>query len=75
MPIYEYGCQKCGHEFEELVMAEEDPCCPACGSKEVQKMMSKCSHQGGCCQTTGEASTGGGGCHGCAGGHCATCGH
>ena len=33
MPIYEYGCKKCGHKFEELVMAGSGPAkCPKCGS-------------------------------------------
>lgn len=36
MPIYVFGCEKCGKEFEELVgrMGATVPC-PACGSKKV----------------------------------------
>ena len=31
MPIYEYKCQSCGHEFEELVsLGGPAPACPAC---------------------------------------------
>ncbi|WP_417292104.1 FmdB family zinc ribbon protein, partial [Desulfovibrio porci] len=25
MPIYEYSCEKCGHEFEELVFDDVAP--------------------------------------------------
>ena len=31
MPIYEYACKSCGHEFEELIRGNEQPACPACG--------------------------------------------
>ncbi|HUU82561.1 MAG TPA: zinc ribbon domain-containing protein [Phycisphaerae bacterium] len=35
MPVYEYICRKCGHEFEELVksMSSRDEVdCPSCGA-------------------------------------------
>jgi putative FmdB family regulatory protein len=33
MPIYEYKCQSCGHEFEELVsVGGPAPACPTCQS-------------------------------------------
>ncbi|MCR5814126.1 MAG: zinc ribbon domain-containing protein [Desulfovibrio sp.] len=78
MPIYEYGCRKCGHEFEELVFSDATPKCPDCGSDDVEKLMSKCCHTGGGCGCSSygaESSGGGGGCAGCSGGHCASCGH
>lgn len=77
MPIYEYGCKKCGHEFEELVFGDATPNCPECGSGDVQKMMSACCHCGGEGDDYSAASapSTGGGCAGCAGGHCASCGH
>ena len=44
MPIYEYTCKKCGHEFEELVFSQKDmPACPQCGSRNTEKLMSACS--------------------------------
>ncbi|WP_207261750.1 zinc ribbon domain-containing protein [Desulfovibrio sp. Huiquan2017] len=44
MPIYEYICKQCGHEFEELVFKAEAPApCPRCGSAETEKLMSACS--------------------------------
>ena len=40
MPIYEYACKKCGHEFEEFVRGNEQPACPACGAGRVERQMS-----------------------------------
>jgi putative FmdB family regulatory protein len=40
MPIYEYACRACGHEFETLVRASETPDCAACGSAELDKKLS-----------------------------------
>ncbi len=40
MPIYEYVCRKCGHEFEVLVRGEEKPACPACGRGNLARQMS-----------------------------------
>jgi len=40
MPIYEYRCERCQHEFEELVYASDTPRCPACEATNLQKLMS-----------------------------------
>lgn len=41
MPMYEYQCCPCGHRFEELVGASQAaPPCPACGSKDVARILS-----------------------------------
>lgn len=42
MPIYEYECQKCGHQMEALQKMSDDPLveCPACGEHELKKMVS-----------------------------------
>ncbi len=33
MPMHDYRCTKCGHEFEDLIaLGEADPVCPTCGS-------------------------------------------
>ncbi len=42
MPIYEYRCQACGHEFEKLVrLSDPVPPCPSCGAlREVSKKVS-----------------------------------
>jgi putative FmdB family regulatory protein len=40
MPIYEYACNECGHEFEFLLRGEEKPSCPSCGKKRLTRMLS-----------------------------------
>ena len=79
MPIYEYCCDKCGKEFEELVFDDSTPACPYCGSSLTHKLMSSCCVRcGSDASSSGSGSTGagsGGGCAGCAGGNCASCGH
>lgn len=45
MPIYDYGCQKCGHEFEKEQRIVDDPIktCPACGANKAKRLISKTS--------------------------------
>lgn len=78
MPIYEYKCDKCGHEFEEIIIGSgEDVECPKCGSTETGRLMSCCRHKsGGMPSGLGEAPSApsGGGCSGCSGGDCSSCG-
>ncbi len=42
MPIYEYSCDKCGHQFDVLIRNEKDyPAkCPACGKGKPVKAFS-----------------------------------
>ena len=40
MPIYEYACRNCYHDFELLVHSGSSPVCPACKSGSLQKRMS-----------------------------------
>ncbi len=41
MPLYEFVCDDCHAEFEELMHgAEEIPVCPHCGSKHVSRLIS-----------------------------------
>lgn len=40
MPIYEYACGGCGHEFEALVRSGTQPECPNCHSTELEKLLS-----------------------------------
>jgi putative FmdB family regulatory protein len=43
MPIYEYICQKCGHDFEALQKVSDAPLrkCPECGALRLRKLVSK----------------------------------
>lgn len=42
MPIYEYQCQACGHEYEALqkIGAEPLTTCPVCSKSELKKRIS-----------------------------------
>lgn len=41
MPIYEYSCDHCGHQFEWLVRTtEEKPTCPSCSGKRLTRKLS-----------------------------------
>jgi len=40
MPIYEYACRACGHEFETLVRGSEAPSCAQCASPQLDKKLS-----------------------------------
>ncbi|EKE01281.1 MAG: hypothetical protein ACD_21C00173G0001 [uncultured bacterium] len=47
MPIYEYKCKKCGHEFEQLQKVTDKllQTCPECGKKSLVKLVSNTSFQ------------------------------
>jgi putative FmdB family regulatory protein len=40
MPIYEFECEACGVQFEELVAADRACVCPACGSEQTKRLYS-----------------------------------
>ncbi len=40
MPIYEYECRECRHDFELLVHTGSAPVCPSCNSGLLQKRIS-----------------------------------
>ncbi len=75
MPIYEYHCEKCGADFECLVMGSMKPVCSACSSRKVKKLMSACGFvsKGSGGQTVGKSA--GGGCGSCAASSCSGCSH
>ncbi len=44
MPIYEYECRKCGHQFEFLVLPNSSaPECPSCRKKDLKQLVSLCA--------------------------------
>lgn len=47
MPIYEYQCNKCHHDFEVIQKINDDPVssCPKCASKKIQKLVSPAGFQ------------------------------
>ena len=40
MPLYEYACEECGRQSEQLVNAGSQPNCPECGSPRLSKLLS-----------------------------------
>jgi putative FmdB family regulatory protein len=69
MPIYEYSCRKCDHEFETLVMRTGDKIeCPACGSAKVKRLMSGFAHK-----SEGKMVSAHSGCTTCSSSSCAGC--
>jgi putative FmdB family regulatory protein len=40
MPIFEYVCQDCQHEFETLVFGRDKAKCPKCESKKLSPQLS-----------------------------------
>lgn len=40
MPLYEYSCRTCHHQFETLVRASETPTCPSCHGSALERRLS-----------------------------------
>jgi len=75
MPIYEYMCQECLSEFEELVYDDKKIICNCCGSDNIEKKLSVFSSRTvnssaepscatGCGRGFEGGCCGGGTCHG-----------
>ena len=76
MPIYEYHCNKCGEDFECLIMGKSEPECTACNSRKVVRLMSACGFiSKGSGGTTLKTAAGASACGGCKATSCAGCGH
>ncbi len=74
MPIYEYGCEACGREFEVLILRPSQAvACPSCGGANLQRRISSCGLKSG--RSAGEpASTPArSGCGTCTSRHCSSC--
>ena len=41
MPIYDYRCGGCQREFEVLVRSDDEAICPECGSRQLEKLVSR----------------------------------
>ena len=40
MPIYEYICQKCNHQFETLLYGKQKAECPKCHASKLEPQLS-----------------------------------
>ena len=64
MPIYEFQCATCQHEFEELVRnAKEKVSCPGCGGKKVARLLSRVAFNTGNRFVASTGSSSCGSCH------------
>ena len=63
MPVYEYACEKCGHEFEASQRITDEPIktCPKCKARKVKRLISQTSFvlKGGGWYNEGYSSGGG----------------
>src|SRR5204862_7078877 len=40
MPLYDFRCRACGHEFEALVRPPAAPVCSSCASGDLERLLS-----------------------------------
>ncbi len=40
MPLYDFRCRNCMHEFEALVRHEQSQACPSCESPDLDRLLS-----------------------------------
>lgn len=40
MPLFEYACKSCSHQFETLVRGGETPACPSCQGTTLERRLS-----------------------------------
>ena len=74
MPIYEYKCKQCGHEFEKLVRNVSKIYafnCEKCSGKEVERLVSIFAFSGSTDSKSSSASSSS--CSSCSHLNCDTC--
>ena len=40
MPLFDFQCKSCGHEFEALVRGQATPACPQCAGQDLGRLLS-----------------------------------
>ena len=40
MPIFDYRCRSCGHEFEAIVRVSQPATCPSCQGTDLEQLIS-----------------------------------
>jgi putative FmdB family regulatory protein len=46
MPLFDFHCPACGHDFEALVRSGQTPACPQCASTALEKAVSRIAPAG-----------------------------
>ncbi|MFG1465364.1 zinc ribbon domain-containing protein [Xanthobacter sp. DSM 24535] len=46
MPLYSFHCGQCDKDVELLIGFSDTPVCPACGSTNMQRLMSRVAPEG-----------------------------
>ncbi len=70
MPIYEYNCQQCDHQFSKrrsMSAADQPVTCPECGSPNTKRALSLFAAP---CKQGNTSNS----CSGCSSGSCSSCG-
>ncbi len=66
MPLFEYACKQCSHQFETLVRGTQTPECPACHASELERRQSTfAARSTGGDGFVSQMPTGGGACGSC----------
>lgn len=76
MPIYEFRCAGCKHEFEALCRVGSNGkgiACPKCSGKRLNRLMSTFAARSGGRASAGVAGGAASGCASCSSRNCSTC--
>jgi putative FmdB family regulatory protein len=67
MPIFEYICKECQHQFEALVYGKQKAECPKCHAKKLEPQLSvfAVSAKGSSSSTASASATSSGACGSC----------
>jgi putative FmdB family regulatory protein len=71
MPIYEFYCDQCEVQFEELVRNGEKPRCPECSTNDIRRLLSSFAVHSSSPDLGGSGASKS--CASCASSSCATC--
>ena len=59
MPLYEYACRECAHQFEVLVRGSETPECPVCHATALERKLSRfAAHTSGSAKASAASAVG-----------------
>jgi putative FmdB family regulatory protein len=65
MPIYEYICKQCHHQFEALLYGKEKAECPRCHARKLEPQLSIFAVSAGSTKSSGAAASPAGACGSC----------